>query len=196
MQGAAATVDTCQASTLINQLPLLPPLLGDESAHLPDVRVISLASSGLGENSFSYDTDRETLGVALSDRFTFHVHSFVSRAPAKSATIAGLETFLKRAHLISRPVRTDVGWSGDVHATESHTYSSASAISLLAPLLFLARRAYAYGFFPLSLAISSARQLRMRSCTYCICSAAVPAARWRRHETEALWGGCRRRQSE
>lgn len=184
-------VDTCQASTLINQLPLLPPLLGDESAHLPDVRVISLASSGLGENSFSYDTDRETLGVALSDRFTFHVHSFVSRAPAKSATIAGLETFLKRAHLISRPVRTDVGWSGDGHATESHTYSSASADSLPLRRFFSSPDApmHTASFPPQPCHQLSSSAAHVQLARTAFAPAAVPAARWRRHETEALWGG-------
>lgn len=127
-------VDTCQASTLGAQLPLLPPLFGETpteslkneeatddkatasrrpkaSPTLPGMRVVTLASSRRGENSYSYDTDRETLGVALSDRFTFHVHSFVTRAPPESATLAGLQSYLARAHLMSNPVSSEIGWS-------------------------------------------------------------------------------------
>lgn len=56
-------VDTCQAATLTDWVAATA-LPGE-----PAMRVISLASSALGENSYSFDLDR-TLGVALSDRST------------------------------------------------------------------------------------------------------------------------------
>ena len=56
-------VDTCQAASMMHQLGAAPP-------------VVSLASSRTGQNSYSYVTDH-ALGVALSDRFTFHLHRFV-----------------------------------------------------------------------------------------------------------------------
>ena len=56
-------VDTCQAASMMHQLGAAPP-------------VVSLASSRTGQNSYSYVTDH-ALGVALSDRFTFHLHRFL-----------------------------------------------------------------------------------------------------------------------
>lgn len=53
-------IDTCQAASMTHQL-------GTEHA------VVSLSSSQLGQNSFSYVVD-PLLGVALSDRFTYHLH--------------------------------------------------------------------------------------------------------------------------
>ena len=66
-------VDTCQAATLA--APLIEAA-GNAWA-VPAPRLVSLASSALGENSYSLEAD-ETLGVALSDRFTFHVHRFLN----------------------------------------------------------------------------------------------------------------------
>ena len=56
-------VDTCQAASMAHQLGASPP-------------VVWLASSKLGQNSFSYVTD-PALGVALSDRFSFHLYRYV-----------------------------------------------------------------------------------------------------------------------
>ena len=56
-------VDTCQAASMMQQLGPAPP-------------VVWLASSRLGQNSYSYVTDH-ALGVALSDRFSFHLHRFL-----------------------------------------------------------------------------------------------------------------------
>ena len=56
-------VDTCQAASMAHQLGATPP-------------VVWLASSKLGQNSFSYVTD-PALGVALSDRFSFHLYRYI-----------------------------------------------------------------------------------------------------------------------
>jgi len=53
-------IDTCQAASMTHQLG---------TGHA----VVSLSSSQLGQNSFSYVVD-PVLGVALSDRFTYHLH--------------------------------------------------------------------------------------------------------------------------
>ena len=107
-------VDTCQAATLAAQLLPPPPawwwsvaMDADEAVEHNTVRVSGLASSALGQSSYSHDTDGH-IGVALSDRFTYHLHSFLARAPA-GATLSQLEAHLQRSRLLSSPVRIDVG---------------------------------------------------------------------------------------
>jgi glycosylphosphatidylinositol transamidase (GPIT) subunit GPI8 len=58
-------VDTCQASTLGNYLEDAPA-------------VTFISSSGLGENSFAYDTNHE-LGLAVADRFTYKLQQYLQR---------------------------------------------------------------------------------------------------------------------
>jgi len=58
-------VDTCQASTLGNYLEDAPA-------------VTFISSSGLGENSFAYDTNHE-LGLAVADRFTYKLQQYLRR---------------------------------------------------------------------------------------------------------------------
>lgn len=178
-------VDTCQASTLASQLPLLPPMYGEdvESATgergaptvpvLPAVRVAALSSSGRGENSYSHDTDREVLGVALSDRFTFQVHAYVTRASAERTTLNGLERFLQHAHLMSRPVRTAVGHIEGVNRADYGSRPLRRFFSAAPPrsnvIVAPTRRQH------------RTEQLRP--------SPKASTACWRRREAEALWGG-------
>jgi phosphatidylinositol glycan class K len=54
-------VDTCQASTLANAIR--------------SPRIITIGSSGKGENSYAHDSD-EDLGVAVIDRFSYSVSEF------------------------------------------------------------------------------------------------------------------------
>ena len=72
------------------------------------MRVVSLASSVRGQSSYSYDTD-SGVGVALSDRFTHHLHGFLAKAPAH-ATLAHLEAHLRRSRLHSVPALSQAGW--------------------------------------------------------------------------------------
>lgn len=57
-------VDSCQASTLGNYLDV------------PNITLIS--SSGLGENSFAFDTNHQ-LGLAVIDRFTHKMQEYLAR---------------------------------------------------------------------------------------------------------------------
>lgn len=71
---ALILVDTCQASTL--------------NTELRSPGVIAAGSSGLGENSYSRDTDFQ-LGLSLVDRFTFAVNRWVDeRIAAAAAAVA------------------------------------------------------------------------------------------------------------
>ena len=130
-------VDTCQAASLAVPLPLLPSLAGELDGGGVDgpppqhrasdgmaaasmrrpLRVASLSSSAVGESSYSYDTDRK-LGVATSDRFTFHVAHFLARAAPPRDRIAHLDAYLQRAGLMSTAVRLDVGWGLEHPTTE------------------------------------------------------------------------------
>ena len=94
-------VDTCQAATLAARL-------GDYG--LTDdfpVRVLSLASSDVNEKSYSLDVDR-MLGVAISDRFTFHLQHIIGRE--RATTLDELETQLRHSRLLSTVVHNAYGW--------------------------------------------------------------------------------------
>ena len=73
-------------------------------------RVVSVASSSRGENSYSYDVDA-LLGVATSDRFTFHVHRFLSGPSARDRSLAELRTWLHGARLLSTAQIAEHGWT-------------------------------------------------------------------------------------
>jgi glycosylphosphatidylinositol transamidase (GPIT) subunit GPI8 len=60
-------VDTCQASTLFNQF---------NAVDTPNM--ITIGSSGLGENSYSHHTDT-SMGVSVIDRFTYHTLEFFQK---------------------------------------------------------------------------------------------------------------------
>ena len=73
-------------------------------------RVVSVASSSRGENSYSYDVDA-LLGVATSDRFTFHVHQFLSGPSAGDRSLDELRTWLHGARLLSTAQIAEHGWA-------------------------------------------------------------------------------------
>ena len=78
-------LDTCQASSmtaLLHDANLMATAAGtqafesgDDDARAPP-RIATFASSAVGQNSFSHEVDAR-LGVAVSDRFTYQIHSFL-----------------------------------------------------------------------------------------------------------------------
>lgn len=78
-------IDTCQASTLANKM--VAP------------RVITIGSSGLGENSYAYLTMPE-LGLSVIDRFTYSLTEFFYE---KAGIIAGNPTPTRRGRTKSTP---------------------------------------------------------------------------------------------
>ena len=113
-------------------------------------QILSLSASGLGENSYSLETDN-VLGVAVSDRFTFHLHRFLvphgerggpaSLGGARDASLGGaqatrarglsiwlreLEGKLRRSRLMSTPVRGAYGWRGDAELATIERFFGAS----------------------------------------------------------------------
>jgi hypothetical protein len=106
-------VDTCQASTLLTHLMASPPSVShfgnrEEEEAGEEMRVLGLVSSGPGENSYSHDAD-DAIGVAVSDRFTYHFVTFIMSAGAR-ATLGELQSHLRRSHLLSTPHRQETGW--------------------------------------------------------------------------------------
>lgn len=66
-------LDTCQATTMAN--------------YITAPNVVTLASSVKGENSYAYPTT-DTLGVAIADRFTHSLYSFLTSNTVHSKTTA------------------------------------------------------------------------------------------------------------
>lgn len=83
-------LDTCQATTMAN--------------YITAPNVITLASSVKGENSYAYPT-ADTLGVAIADRFTHSLYSFLTSNMVHKKTTAPvapkLRPRLSLAHLHS-----------------------------------------------------------------------------------------------
>ncbi|KAL1529241.1 hypothetical protein AB1Y20_000196 [Prymnesium parvum] len=100
-------VDTCQASTLLEPIARA---YDDATPSLPPI--VALASSAAGENSFSLEIDA-TLGVALSDRFTFFTHRFLGSiapdSPPEASYLRELERSLRLSPLMSTVVRVEIG---------------------------------------------------------------------------------------
>ena len=96
--------DTCQAETL--------------SARIRTPGVISIAASRLGQNSYSHHTDSD-VGLAVIDRFTFHILSFFEREQAAAqssgwlsrASLQDLFASLSPSLLLSTPAAAVVGSS-------------------------------------------------------------------------------------
>ena len=120
-------VDTCQAATLGARLVEYV----DSLPYNFSVRTIVLASSDAHEKSYSHDLDRR-LGVAISDRFTYHLHRFLREA-ARTATLGELEVHLRLSRLRSTVVRHQVGWEGDVGTVLVANFFGASADRTMVP---------------------------------------------------------------
>jgi phosphatidylinositol glycan class K len=104
-------MDTCQAATLGYQLDTQGPSDGVPGGQA--MRAVSIASSDLGENSFSLDIDR-FLGVAISDRFTHYLHRFLHGSPP-DAQLAQLVSYMRKAPLRSSVVQQVHGSWNDTH---------------------------------------------------------------------------------
>jgi GPI-anchor transamidase subunit K len=120
-------VDTCQAATLGARLVEYV----DSLPYNFSVRTIVLASSDAHEKSYSHDLDRR-LGVAISDRFTYHLHRFLREA-AHTATLGELEAHLRLSRLRSTVVRHQVGWEGDVGTVPMASFFGAAADRTMPP---------------------------------------------------------------
>lgn len=123
-------LDTCQAASLTDDFDALEG-------------VLSLSASSRGENSYSLETDHG-LGVAVSDRFTFHLHRFLvpprqgrQLSRGLAMWLRELEATLRRSHLMSQPVRGEHGWRGSADQVRLERFFGVSAeqltISKLSP---------------------------------------------------------------
>lgn len=112
-------LDTCQAATM-----------AEEFSAFGLRNVIVVAASARGENSLSRQIDPQ-LGVAVADRFTYHLHAFLrgrqaldsSSALAKPAarTLRQLVDSLPRTRLLSTLVWSQHSWGGDVEGLSTST---------------------------------------------------------------------------
>jgi len=88
-------IDTCQGATMFSRF------------YAPNV--VAIASSALGENSYSHHADNR-IGVAIIDRFTFYLLSELSRISMNS-TLTLSDLFDR---LYNSPVHSTVQWRTDL----------------------------------------------------------------------------------
>jgi glycosylphosphatidylinositol transamidase (GPIT) subunit GPI8 len=88
-------IDTCQGATMFSRF------------YAPNV--VAIASSALGENSYSHHSDNR-IGVAIIDRFTFYLLGELSRISMNSTLT--LEELFDR--ISNSPVHSTVQWRTDL----------------------------------------------------------------------------------
>ena len=111
-------VDTCQAATLV------------ELVHTPGV--ITLASSGRGENSYSHGSDSH-LGLSQVDKFTYYFQQFYSRTGLNGSMYDLLTSFSPSLLHSSYVYRTEL-FDGDVKKTPIRDFLGATPSQVISDL--------------------------------------------------------------
>jgi len=181
-------IDTCQAATMAEEL-------GGAEA-------VSLAASERGESSFAKEVD-PAVGVAVSDRFTFHVHRFLlalmppprlheqERGAAGrvsngiDGSLAALEGVLRRSRVLSTVTRGEHGWDGSAVQLLDFLRAPPRARASAPPLAGEQPAAWARGAEG-GVAEGAAARRGCRS------GGSRSLASWRRAEESAFWGEAHR----
>ena len=176
-------VDTCEGSSLFAHIggpstASKSDVLSESSSRcggFPSVCSVSIASSALGEKSYSRELDRG-LGVSVSDRFTYHLQLFLASASA-DASLAELQDQLRRSRLLSSVVVQTHGWRGDPGALRVRSFFG-GAKNLQSSTVMNASVLQGSTGMPAAAMGERARLLSRRA----------PAAHWRAVEARALTG--------